>query len=500
MALGVPNSNPPASVNPSANRQRSTSQGRTTSAPASASTSAAGSTSTFTPTPEYSNRGAWSGWNSAAPQRTQGFIRGVAGESVNALTGGASDPRMTNRQYYENMYSPQLVQQAMKSGMDPQTFFALAPAAQQQASAWGTNLGNVRGIVGQQQSAFNDQQASTQQSNSLIDQFGQIQDLNALNLQTQFDQGSAMAQGRYDMNLGHMQTNLYNDLGVLGQQRFRNVDLARDDNRASLINNANQRGVLDVSRDLVGQDFTRQQGFLNDQTGFLNERQDLAYNQFQSSDQYAGQQARDLMAQYGFAGRQFAQTQEEAFANRGTQTRAASSDAAARGAFGSAGFGDNMQDIYGQYSRSMDANTLQLDRTNQSIDERDREIGNQRQNLRFGYEGQQIGFRQDARGIANQQDINRIGTEGQYNQLTSQYSANDLQRANLQNVDKGLSSLAKEYGLKESDIKNQFEQQVDRMGLDLNETQQSLGRMLASGNARLIAEANSFMSQMMAYQ
>jgi hypothetical protein len=260
------------------------------------------------------------------------------------------------------------------------------------------------------------------------------------------------------------------------------------------------RGVLDTSRGLVGQDFSRQQGFLNDQMGFLNQRQDLAYNQFQSSDRYAGQQSRDLMAQYGFAGRQFAQTQEEAFANRNTQERAAASDAAARGAFSSAGFGDNIQDIRGQYSRSMDANTLQLDRTTQSIDERDREIGNQRDNLRFGYEGQRIGFSQDARGINNAHEVNRIGTEGEYNQLRGQYSANDLQRANLQNVDKGLSSLAKEYGLREADIKNQFEQSVDRMGLDLNETQQQLGQMLASGNAQLIAQANQFMSQMMAYQ
>lgn len=492
MPLAVPNPNP---VRESSAPNRSGNRQRTSGAPSGSETPRA-----FTPTPEYSNVGAWSGWDTKfdAPNQGNAFLQ--AGK--NAIDGVAAGfgRGTTQQDYYTQQYGADLVKQAMQSGLDPQTFFSLGPAAQQQAVAWGTNVPNAQAIGTQQRGVFDQQQQQTAARNDYVDQFGSLQDLNALNLQQQFQQGSAMAQGRYDMNLDHMTTNVYNDLGVLGQQRFRNVDLARDDNRAALLHNSNMRGVLDTSRGLVGQDFSRQQGFLNDQMGFLNERQGLAYDQFQSTDQYAGQQARDLMAQYGFAGRQFAQTQEEAFANRSTQKRAATSDATARGAFSSAGFGDNIQDIYGQYGRTMDANTLQLDRTTQSIDERDREIGQQRKDLRLGYEGQQIGFRQDARGINNAHDINRIGTEGEYNQLRGQYSANDLQRANLQNVDKGLSSLAKEYGLKEADIKNQFNQAVDRMGLDLNETQQQLGQMLASGNAQLIAQANQFMSQMMAYQ
>lgn len=457
----------------------------------------------FTPTPEFSNVGAFNGWQDKGldPYRPGGFINAAANMGAGVSAGFGRGTKVYDQ--YVNQYGREATEAAMKTGLDPAVYFNLGPAAQQAAQQWGTNLntpGQVLSIIDQQLAAQQQQQQQQTQTNSLLDQFNSLQDLNATNRQMQFNQDSAMAQGRYDMNLDHMTTNVYNDLGVLGQQRFRSVDLARDDNRAALLHNANMRGVLDTTRGLVGQDFSRQQGYLNQQTGFLNDRQDLAYNQFQSSDQYAGQQARDLMAQYGFAGRQFAQTQEEAFANRGTQVRAATSDAAARGAFGSAGFGDNIQDIYGQYGRSMDANTLQLDRTTQSIDERDREIGNQRQNLRFGYEGQQIGFRSDAAQINNAHEQNRIGTEGEYNQLRGQYSANDLQRANLQNVDKGLSSLAKEYGLREADIKNQFEQAVDRMGLDLNETQQKIGQMLRSGDAQAVAQANQFMAQMMAYQ
>lgn len=495
MPLGLPNPNAPAPAptNRSGGRTRQTSQGNTAAGqqPAPAP---------FQPTPEYSNMGAWSGWDTKfdAPNEGNGFLRA----GTNALDGIAAGfgRGTTQKDYYTNKYGADLVAQAMKSGMDPQTFFALPPATQQIAVQWGTNLPMARDIVGQQQQQYDLTQQQRTATNQYVDQFGALQDLNALNLQQQFEQGSAMAQGRFDMNKDHMTTNLYNDLGILGQQKFRSVDLAANDNRAALLHNANMRGVLDTTRDLTGQDFTRQQGYLNDQLGFLNQRQNLAYDQFQSSDQYAGQQARDLMAQYGFAGRQFAQTQEEAFANRDTQRRAATSDATARGAFSSAGFGDNIQDIHGQYGRTMDANVLQLDRTNQSIDERDREIGNQRQNLRFGYEGQQIGFAQDARGLNNAHDVNRIGTEGQYNQLRGQYSANDLQRANLENVNKGLASLAKEYGLREADLKNGFNQALDKMGLDLNETQQQLGQMLNSGNANLQAQAMSFMQQMMAYQ
>jgi len=234
--------------------------------------------------------------------------------------------------------------------------------------------------------------------------------------------------------------------------------------------------------------------------GFVNDRQDLAYNQFQSTDQYAAQQGKDLLAQYGFAGEQFAQQQEGLFADRSTSNRAAASDAAARGAFGSAGFGDNLQDIAGQYSRGMDANTLQLDRTNESLDVRDREIGQGRKDLRLGYEGQQIGFAQDAAGINYQHATNKTNTEGAYNQLTGQYSANDLQRTQLQNVDKGLDSLAKEYGLRKQDMRNQFDNAVTGMGLDLNDTQQQLEQMLNSGNAQLQAQGMQFMQQMMALQ
>lgn len=491
MPLGLPNPNPPAPAPPnrSGGRTRQADRGNT----------AAGQTPAFQPTPEYSNQNAWNQWDTkfVAPHGGLGWN---TPENIFSEVSGAFGHGTTQRDYYTNKYGADLVTQAMKSGMDPQTFFSLGPAAQQQAVQWGTNLNQAPQLQQQQRSMFDQQQAQQQQRNDYVDQFGQLQDLNALNLQQQYEQGSAMIGARYAMNEGHLTDNLYNDLGILGQQKFRSVDLAGDDNRAALLNNANQRGVLDERRGIRGESYKQQQGYLNEQTGFLNDRQDLAYRQFGSSDAYAGQQARDLMAQYNFAGRQFAQNQEEAFANRQTQERAAASDAAARGAFSSAGFGDNIQDIRGQYGRSMDANTLQLDRTNQSVDERNREIGNQRDNLRFGYEGQQIGFRSDAAGINNAQAVNTLGYRDDLASFRGQYSQNDLQRSQLQNVNKGLSSLAKEYGLREADLRNGFNQALDKMGLDANETQQQLDQMLASGNANLQAQAMSFMQQMMAYQ
>ena len=493
MPLGVPSETVlNGGVNRSGNRV-GRSSGNT--APPSGSTTPRA----FTPTPEYSNVGAWSGWDDKFVAPHGGFGMDTP-QNIFSEVSGALGRGTTQRDYYTNQYGAELVKQAQQSGMDPQTFFALGPAAQQQAVAWGTNLGNARSIVPQQQQQYQANQQQRTANNDYIDQYGSLQANLQDQLLGQYTSGAGMAQGRYDLGYDQLEQGYHTDRALLGERQYRDVDLARRDNSAGLLNNANQRGVLDERRGIRGTMFQNQQDYLNDQAGFLNRSQDNAYGRFQSNDAYLGQQGRDLMAQYGFAGREFAQNQEGAFANRETQKRGATSDAAARGAFGSAGFGDNIQDIYGQYGRAMDENTLQLDRTNQSIDERDRAIGNDRANLRFNYTDTTIGFDRDKRGLEKGHADNKTGYQDDLASFRGQYSSNDYERSRLQNVDAGLDSLAREYGIKKQDLRNQFDNAVTKMGLDLNETMSSLEQMLNSGNAQLQAQGMSFMQQMMAYQ
>ena len=229
-------------------------------------------------------------------------------------------------QFYRDQYGDELLAQAKRSGLDPETFFALGEAGQNTAAQWGTNLPNATDIIAQQQAAYDARLGQQQATNSYIDEFGALQNFQSDNIMQQYLNGTGMAQARYDLGIDQLEQGYHTDRGILGQQRYRAVDLGRADNSAALLHNRNMRGVLDTSRGLIGQEFSDRQGYLNQQIGFINDRQNLAYDQFQSTDQYAAQQGKDLLAQYGFAGEQFAQQQEGLFADRSTSTRSSSPD------------------------------------------------------------------------------------------------------------------------------------------------------------------------------
>lgn len=466
----------------------------------SSSGSSSSTPAPFTPTPEYSNAGAWSGWGNAAPQQMSGFVEGVSAGAVNFLSGGMIDQRPTYLQAYTQRYGAEAVKLAQRSGMDPETFFALGPEAQRIAAQWGTNLSRAQDIRGQQQTAYDSQQARTGQTNNLIDQFGQLQNMQSANLGNQYTSGTGMATARYDLGMDQLSSGLNIDLGMLGEQRYRAVDLAQQDNAAQL-NYLNQMyGITDARRGIRGQQHSNQQGYLNQQAGFINTAQDTAYDRFNTNDAYMAGQAQDLMAQYGFNTRAYDQDVQGAFAQRSTQQRGAVSDSAARGSFSSAGFRDNISDIHGQYDQAVNAADLGLDMANQQVDERGRAIGNNRDNLRFGYADTTLGFDRDKAALTNAHNINNTGYADDLQAYKATYAGLDRDRAKTQNVDAGLRSLGREYGLKEADINNQFRNATTALKLDYNDTMQQLEQMMASGNANLYAQAMQFMQQMMAYQ
>jgi hypothetical protein len=376
----------------------------------------------------------------------------------------------------------------------------MGPEAQKQAQLWGTNLGSVRDITAQQQAAYDSGVAYDSTRNNITDQFGANQAVQQDKLLSQYDLGVGFNDERYNIGVGQLNQGLETDLATNDERYLRDVTLAQMANNDALGLNSTQRGVLDQQVGIRGQQYGQQVDFLNQQSGLLGDRQNLAYNQFNSADAYAADRSGALMAQYGFAGQQFEQNQAESFANRLIQERAATSDSTSRGAFGSAGFRDNMGDIQTQYDRGQDANSLQLDRTNENLDRQDAGIGQDREGLRFGYEGQQIGFNSEAAGIANSQQQNLLGYQSAQAGFEGQYAQNDATRKSLQNLDKGFTSLAAEYGIKEKDLRNQYDNSIEKMGLDLNETNAALENMLNSGNAQLMAQATQFQQQMMAYQ
>lgn len=492
MALGVQNPNP-ITTRSGPSRSGGSRQGST-------GTRSGQSFTTFSPTPEYSNQSAWDQWDSRnwrAPHGGLGFDTGknILNEAATSLGHGTKP-----RDYYGNLYGKELVDQAIKSGMDPETFFALGPVAQQQAVQWGTNLPNAGSIIDQQRAAYDQQQARQQANNGYIDMFGAQDAYMGDLLQNQYDSGVGFADARRAMAEEQLTQGAYLDRAMLDQRQYRDVDLARADNSAGLLHNANMRGVLDERRGIRGDVFRNQQDYLNQQAGFINRAQDTAFNRFGTNDAYLGQQAKDLMAQYGFNARSYDQDIQSAFAQRNTQERGARSDAAARGAASSAGFRDNLSDIYGQYQRGVSAADLTLDRGNQAVDERDRAIGNDRANLRFNYADTVLGFDKDKASLDKAHKDNLTGYRDDLATFRGQYSANDYERARMQNVNKGLDSLAKEYGLKKQDIENQLKNAVDGLNLDYNEVVSQLGDALNSGNAQLAAQAMNFMRQMTAMQ
>jgi len=452
----------------------------------------------FAPTPEYSSQGAWSGWGDAGP--TSGNAANRAGQGVHRGVTGLFGNNFTVQDYYTLQHGEEAVEQAMRSGLDPAVYFSMKAPGQEAASAWGTNLPNAGKIIGQQENAFDFRLQGQQNRDDLISSQSAYQN----NMRDQYLQqyGTNMAM-TYELDAlarEQMRQGYRTDKGILEQQKFRATELAKADNSAGLLHNSNMRGVLDTERGLVGDEFSNRQNNLNNQTVNLNDTQRLSFDQYGVNDAFQAGRAQDLMAQYGFNARGFANEQEGLFADRATQMRANASNAAASGAFSSAGFGDNNQDILGQYSRGMDANTLSLDQRNQALDEQNRAIGNNRENLSFGQQNAQIGFRQEGQNIDFQQDQNRLNTEGRYNQLTGQYSANDLQRSQLMSARKGIDSLAKEYGLRGQDLRNQLDNALTGMDIDVNQATIRLGEMLNSQNAQESAAAMQFMQQVASMQ
>lgn len=402
--------------------------------------------------------------------------------ATNMLTGGGFN-RLVQQAAQGAGFVPPMQQSAQQR----------QPVMPGQASNWWGG-GTLHG--GAQQTAPGVQ--STPQNN-LLNQFDAWMRQQQSGLSQQYGTDLAYANTVTGMNQDILRRGLGVDLGLLGERRYRDVDLAGEKNAVDKWRNDVDLNLIGQQMGLRREQFDSDNQYIEAVQGLLNERRGTAGDRFNTNDAFLQQQARDTLAQYGFNNRSFQLDQQGNMLQRDTNRRAASSDAAGRGAFGSSGFRDNIGDIAKQFGISQEEAKLAFDKANQSVDEQGRVIGNNRDNLGFGYRDQITGFNQEQAGLDRNRRDTSIGYRGDLLGFEGRKADNTARRKDLELVDKGLASLAREYGIKEGDLRAGFGEAVTKLGLDLHQTELQLQRMLNSGNADLAAQATNFMSQMMAY-
>ena len=339
-----------------------------------------------------------------------------------------------------------------------------------------------------------------QQTQRSLDVFNEFQSAEQDRLASRYAGDAASAAGRRDLNLSILEQGLDTDLGLLGEREFRDIDLEREGIAGRRSDLAQYMQILGAREGIRRDQYVTDRDYFNALNNLLGRERSLAYDRFQSNDSYLQRVAQDNLLQYGFANRDFEQRMGANRLQRDTSRRSATSDAAGRGAFGSAGFRDNLQTIMDQYGLSAEQAQLALDQANQSIGERDRSIGNERDNLRFGYDGQVIGFDRDAEGLTRSAATNYNNYREALQGFRRERVGLNAQGRELDLADRALDSLAREYGIKREDLNSQFRNNVTSLGLDYSDTIRQLNDWLASGNAQLAYQAQQFMDQIMVLQ
>jgi hypothetical protein len=458
----------------------------------------------FTPNPTFSGTpnpsSGWEGDTRPSGDGVGGFLSNVANDSLDYW--GAPTTRTKVSDTYTQQYGEDAVRRAQMSGLDPEVYFDenLTDKTRAIIDQWGTNLPNAGDIIAEQKQQYDQQQAQYDRDDAYMETFDAYAQGQQADRDNNYSNQAGNAGARHTLALDELNQGFGVDMGLLGERKYRDVDLARNDNRNDIGYLNTMRGITDQREGLTGQQFATDQGLNRQNWDELQTQKGTAYDRFMGNDAYMAGQAQDNASQYGFTARQYDQDVQGAFSQRETQNRANMSAAAGAGAFGSAGTRDNRGDIMEQYGQSVTSSGLTMDRQNQQTDEQDRAIGQSRNMNNLGYQDTQSGFR----GQENQLQHQRTSQGNAYNQDLQGYAATragyNRDGSRLENVGKGLDSLAKEYGLKGQDIENQFQSAVTAAGLDLNEVNQRLERELNSGNAEAAQRATQFMYQMMSMQ
>lgn len=364
--------------------------------------------------------------------------------------------------------------------------------------------------------------------NSYAQNYGNTVNSQLANLQNQYNGQVGMASSVYNNNVAGAQASSQNDLARLREQQFRDVDLARlglgyqTEYQDAGYNNAMRQAGWDMDSLLAQYEADRGRadqiaGGLREDQAALRQRYDSDIAYIQALGGNVGNEQTFLNRQWDNSIKditsQFKTGVDAAQLQKGVANRANLSDATARGAIGSFGFGQQERDILAQYQNQyaqlgnahdtgVRGAQLGLDRGSNDLAMKLRGFQNQADNTKFGYtdaarginqqlEGQGYNWANQERDFADARNQHQTNIDNIYEDYRYKQGQNDV-------TSQTIDSVAREYGIRQADVGNALKQAMTSAGLDYNNTIAQLNGMLQSGTANAQANAQNFLAQLLA--
>jgi hypothetical protein len=239
--------------------------------------------------------------------------------------------------------------------------------------------------------------------------------------------------------------------------------------------NANNLGLLRTQGKLLDQQFHTDQNFINATWGLNNQ-------QYAADQQNFAGQAKQLKGEYGFADRNQQLAMQQAGLSRDANNQSAMSQAASSGSLLAQGTGDNFRNIGTQYG-------IAQGNANLSHDQAYAQIGGDLRNLYHQQTTSQINHKGDANNFQHQLDTGVNSWKGNAAQINNAVANNFVAK-------QGLDSMAREFGIKATDLNQSLANAVQKNNLNLNQVIQGLSDAMTSGDNGRIQQYNQFMAQL----
>lgn len=319
----------------------------------------------------------------------------------------------------------------------------------------------------------------------------------------QLTSGVASATGINDLNNRQLKSSAINQLGLNAEAKFRNgLDLAGVNNSNSLINQnmglAKEQYDADTGR-IKGQ-WQLRNGQLVSDNDYIRGVWGRAGEQLGADQSNMSRLAAQAQLGYGYAASDLENATNRANLQESTSRRAATSDAAGRGAFGSSGFQDNISDItelaglnrdsaWNTYEQRRDAVTgnlgdISFERGNldrryqgdvasyqKQIDDNDRNYAGDVLNFQYGLGQAGRDYRQTTAGLNKQLQDNKLAAQA-------------------------IQSIARGYGIQDKDIVATLKTATERNNINLSQMIGEMNAAYQQGDSDRIQQFNQFMYQM----
>jgi hypothetical protein len=314
---------------------------------------------------------------------------------------------------------------------------------------------------------------------ALLAQMGKSNDLSLWNTTLGAQNQMGIANATRDLGVRQLGEQAGFDRGLLANARFRDVDLERSQLAAG-----QGRDIGQYTADLAN--LAAQLGFSGQEfgiNGIANGRnRELVHRGYANSALYNNQ------------GRDFADRDVQlGFQANGLQNRQANrqlrSETVTRGGGLSAGFRDSRQELMQQLGIGNAQQQLGYDSTIAGLDNADRQAQAER-------DGSLVGL--DRLDSTNQLGWDKAQSDNRYNVGNVERDFAAKQQA-AKDRSRYLDSLAKDYGIKASEIEASLKRGIERLGLDSASTIAQIAAGLESSNAQHRAAALNLQQQALSY-